>query len=228
MNLVTLLPNSPASLRTLFDDHTSTRIGSPRHSSATSRSSATIKLGVGLQVSLIGLRARHADAHDRPQVAHSHRSPATTSGSCSQRSHSPEQPPRSRRDQVHTRASDAAQIRRPRSLNSGANARSRSPISRSSIAAPKLYAQTHNPLRYLPTEPNRIHGRRMEAPCEQLGGDLRPRRGGGTRRSSDRTQPERDVRGKRSHSFAAPSSVAARHRIPRHFTVLSHVELSRV
>jgi len=40
----------------------------------------------------------------------------------------------------NTRASEAAQIRRPRSLNSGANARNLSPINSSSITLPKFYA----------------------------------------------------------------------------------------
>jgi len=52
-----------------------------------------------------------------------------------------------------TRASDAAQIRRPRSLNSGAKALNRSPISASSITPHSFYDPERDPACYLSTRP---------------------------------------------------------------------------
>ncbi len=66
-------------------------------------------------------------------------------------------------------ASDAAQIRRARSLISGASARKRSPINRSSTTPPEFYARGHDPSHYLSTHPSpgstvpRVFGRVEES-----------------------------------------------------------------
>jgi hypothetical protein len=124
--------SSAASIRTLFDVHNSTCIGSPRQSSATRRSNATTKPGSFSTID----RRPPPGRRTRPT---SSRSPESISrivfSEIPLALATAATPPR-----PNTRASDAAQIRRARSFNSGANARKRSPINPSSITPPKFYA----------------------------------------------------------------------------------------
>ena len=149
VNVMPMLPQPTASCRTLLEVHNNTCIGSPRQSSATSRSSTTIRAG---SVSLIDLRPPPRRRTRRPssraplisripfRIVFSEIPLALDTAAI---------PPR-----PGTRASDAAQIRLPRSLNSGANARNRSPITRSSITPHSSTPPGHNPSHYLSTIPS--------------------------------------------------------------------------